>query len=122
VGVFGQLPGGRLGGEVAASAASGLRGTMAKSKGKPAEVGRMQSDGLPFSEGQLSETGDFLVKVRRVKVLGFIKFVRRTKRHFIVNKEDATVSYERDRNFWRFRARKRNPTFTVNISDIVTVR
>ena len=77
---------------------------------------------LPFASGRESEEGDFLVKVKRVKLLGRIKFVRRTRRRFFVDQEKSTINYERPRKGCRFRKRKREPTYSVKISDVTTTR
>ena len=76
---------------------------------------------LPFTSNQ-SDHGDFLVKVKRVKVLGRIKFVWRTRRRFFINQDEKTINYERPRNVCRFRKRKRKPAFSVKIADVTTTR
>ena len=77
---------------------------------------------LPFLGGGDSEEGDFLVKVKRVKLFGKIKFVRRTRRRFFIDKDKSTINYERARKGWRFRKRKRKKMFSVKISDVTTTR
>ena len=69
------------------------------------------------------EEGDFLVKVKRVKLLGLIKFVRRTRRRFFVDPDKSTINYERPKKgLGRFRKRKRETSFSVNIADVTTTR
>ena len=80
-----------------------------------------KSDGMPFKDRQ-SDMGDFLVKVRRKKVLGCLRFVWRSKRRFVICEEEETVSYERERRGWRIRPRKQEPLFTVKMADVVTIR
>ena len=81
----------------------------------------------PFSQTFLSSEesreGDFLVKVKRVKLLGRIKFVRRTRRRFFVDPDKRTINYERQRwGLSRLRKRKREPNFSVKIADVTTTR
>ena len=80
------------------------------------------SNPLPFLSGGDSEEGDFLVKVKRVKLFGKIKFVRRTRRRFFIDNDKSTINYERARKVCRFRKRKRKKTFSVKISDVTTTR
>ena len=81
----------------------------------------------PFSQTFLSseesKEGDFLVKVKRVKLLWRIKFVRRTRRRFFVDPDKSTINYERPRRvLGRLRKRKREANFSVKIGDVTTTR
>ena len=80
------------------------------------------SNPLPFLNNRESEEGDFLVKVKRVKLFGKIKWVSRSRRRFFIDKNNGTINYERARRGWRLRKRKRKRTFSVKISDVTTTR
>ena len=78
----------------------------------------MQS--LPFFSSGESDEGNFLVKVKRVKLLGRIKFVWRTRRRFFIDKDNGTIRYQRTTTRWSFR--KRDDSFSVKISDVTNIR
>ena len=78
----------------------------------------MQS--LPFFSSGESDEGNFLVKVKRVKLLGRIKFVWRTRRRFLIDKDNGTIRYQRTTTRWSFR--KRDDSFSVKISDVTNIR
>ena len=78
----------------------------------------MQS--LPFFSSGESDEGNFLVKVKRVKLLGRIKFVWRTRRRFFIDKDNGTIRYQRATTRWSFR--KRDDSFSVKISDVTNIR
>ena len=78
----------------------------------------MQS--LPFFSSGESDEGNFLVKVKRVKLFGRIKFVWRTRRRFFIDKDNGTIRYQRTTTRWSFR--KRDDSFSVKISDVTNIR